>query len=385
MTAKIMTLLGTRPEGIKMAPVVKEIERTDNLISVFVNTAQHREMLDQVLDLFQLVPEYDLNVMRPKQRLEELTMRLFQGITPILEKEKPDMVLVHGDTTTTFVGAYAAFLQQIPVGHIESGLRTNHMYSPFPEELNRQLVGRLATYHFAVTEANKKNLLKENVAEKNIAVVGNTVIDALLEITSRHYQFEGELASIIHSTKKTILMTTHRRENIDELKHVYRAIQRVVKQHEDVQVVFPVHKNPLIRQKVMREFANMKQIHLIEPLDYEEFLHVLKHCYMVITDSGGIQEEAPALGKPVLVARDTTERPEGIEAGTLKVVGTSEEKIVALCEQLLRDEAAYNEMANAPNPFGDGYSAKQIVHTIQSLLEETRVIYQRKTDEVIYR
>ncbi|MFZ4451007.1 non-hydrolyzing UDP-N-acetylglucosamine 2-epimerase [Salibacterium aidingense] len=363
---KVMTIIGTRPEGIKMAPVVRALEASEYMESILLNTAQHRDMLDQVLDLFHLVPDYDLNIMKAGQRLEELTVRLFEGITPILEKEKPDVVLVHGDTTTTFIGAYASFLRQIPVGHVEAGLRTNTLYSPFPEELNRQMVGRLAAYHFAATEKNRQNLLKENARPDSIAVVGNTVIDALLEISERPFEFGDELKPIFENGKRTILLTTHRRENLEEMEQVYRAVQRIVQQHDDIQVVFPVHKNPVIRQKVMREFVDMKNIYLIEPLGYEQFVHVMKQSYLVITDSGGIQEEAPALGKPVLVARNTTERPEGVEAGTLKLVGTSEEAIVTAGETLLNDEKAYQQMSAVRNPFGEGNASRQIVDFLQS-------------------
>lgn len=363
---KVMTILGTRPEGIKMAPVIQALTQSDQFESVFVNTAQHREMLDQVLELFHIVPDYDLNIMQEGQSLEQLTSRIFLGLSPIIEKEKPDLVLVHGDTTTTFIGAYASFLKQVPVAHVEAGLRTNNMKSPFPEEANRQLVGRIADYHFSATNANRENLLQENVKNENIAVVGNTVIDALLTVADKPYVFPEHLGFIFLSGKKTILLTTHRRENLEELQHVYKAINRLVQENDDIQIVFPVHKNPVIRKKVTETIEDTSRVHLIEPLDYESFVHVMKHSYLVITDSGGIQEEAPALGKPVLVARNTTERPEGVDAGTLKLVGTSEETIYKEASRLLNEDQAYHEMSQVKNPFGNGESAQAILQHIQN-------------------
>lgn len=363
---KVMTILGTRPEGIKMAPVIQALTQSDQFESVFVNTAQHREMLDQVLELFHIVPDYDLNIMQKGQSLEQLTSRIFLGLSPIIEQEKPDLVLVHGDTTTTFIGAYASFLKQVPVAHVEAGLRTNDMKSPFPEEANRQLVGRIADYHFSATAANRKNLLQENIKNEKIAVVGNTVIDALLTVADKPYVFPEHLESIFLSDKKTILLTTHRRENLEELEHVYKAINRLVKENNDIQIVFPVHKNPVIRKKVAETMEDASRVHLIEPMDYENFVHIMKHSYLVITDSGGIQEEAPALGKPVLVARSTTERPEGVEAGTLKLVGTSEEIIYKEASRLLNDDQAYHEMSQIKNPFGNGESSQAILQHIQN-------------------
>ncbi|HLQ96916.1 MAG TPA: UDP-N-acetylglucosamine 2-epimerase (non-hydrolyzing) [Pseudogracilibacillus sp.] len=369
---KIMTIFGTRPEGIKMAPVIQTLQQDQELDCVCVNTAQHREMLDQVLALFSITPDYDLNLMQAGQNVEDLIGEMLIQLTAILQTEKPDMVLVHGDTSTTFIGAYAAFMQKIPVGHVEAGLRTHNIYSPFPEEMNRQMVGRIASYHFAATEKNKANLQKEATADSNVYVVGNTVIDALLDITSRKRRFNQELEQIFSTNKKTILLTTHRRENLDELENVYLAINQLVEQHEDVQVVFPIHKNPVIRQKVQHSFPESERVHFIEPLDYETFVHVMKESYLIITDSGGIQEEAPALGKPVLVARKTTERQEGIEAGTLKLVGTSKSKIYEACHHLLTDKQAYQTMAGKTNPFGTGATAKKIVRIIKAkLLEES--------------
>ncbi len=363
---KIMPIFGTRPEGIKMAPVVKALKRQEGIECIFVNTAQHREMLDQVLELFAIIPDYDLNLMQPGRTIEELTNILFTGLTEIIEQEQPDLVLVHGDTTTTFMGAYASFLQKVPVAHVEAGLRTHHPYSPFPEEMNRQMVSRMASYHFAATPRNKENLLKENIDENSISVVGNTVIDALLDVAERPFQFDDELQTIFSKDLKTILLTTHRRENFDELQNIYEAVNQLIQQYANIQVVFPIHKNPKIREKVSKAFQNNERIHLIEPLDYETFIHVMKKSYLIITDSGGIQEEAPSLGKPVLVARQTTERPEGVEAGTLKLVGTSVEAIYEQCSRLLTDRAAYENMANTRNPFGDGKTSARIIELIQS-------------------
>jgi UDP-N-acetylglucosamine 2-epimerase (non-hydrolysing) len=371
---KTMTIFGTRPEGIKMVPVVQALDKEQSISNIVVNTAQHREMLDQVLELFDIVPHYDLNIMQENQTLEELTGRLIRNISSIIKKEKPDLVLVHGDTTTTFAGAYSAFLNQVPIGHVEAGLRTNNISSPFPEEINRQLVGRMATYHFAPTLRNKENLLKENVKEEGIAVVGNTVIDVLLQISQRDSFFTDDLELLFNNGKRTILLTSHRRENLSSMKSVFRAIYRLVNDNKDVQVVFPVHKNPKVRKIVLDEIEGNKDIHLMEPLEYAQFIQAMNKAYLVITDSGGIQEEAPGLGKPVLVTRNTTERPEGVAAGTLKLVGTSEELIYQEAQTLLTDETAYKEMAAIKNPFGQGDSAAQIVEFIKRTLLQDMVI-----------
>ncbi|MFD1064809.1 non-hydrolyzing UDP-N-acetylglucosamine 2-epimerase [Oceanobacillus locisalsi] len=362
---KIMSVFGTRPEGIKMAPVVQALEQDPDIESIFVNTAQHRDMLDQVLHLFDITSDYDLNLMKEGQSLEDLTNRLIDKVSKVIEKEEPDLVLVHGDTTTTFVGAYAAYLQKVPVGHVEAGLRTHNIYSPFPEEINRQLVSKIATYHFAPTNRNKENLLRENVSGDNIQVVGNTVIDALLEISRRTSNLPNELENILATGKKTILLTMHRRENLEALQSVYRAIHRIVAANDDVQVIFPIHKNPVIREMALDEIGGNTDIYLIEPLEYEQFIHVMKNVYLIITDSGGIQEEAPGLGIPVLVARDTTERPEGVEAGTLRLVGTSEDIIVLETQRLLSNEDSYKMMSEVQNPFGQGDSANKIVAYIK--------------------
>ncbi len=382
---KVMTIFGTRPEGIKMAPVVKAIEQDTELECVFVNTAQHREMLDQVTALFDIKPDYDLDLMKPGQKVEELIGLMFSKLTAIIQLEKPDLILVHGDTTSTFVGAYAAFMQKIPVGHVEAGLRTDDMYSPFPEEMNRQMVGRIATYHFAATQKNKENLLKEAVKDKHIYVVGNTVIDALLEITSRDFQFNHELKHIFSNGLKTILLTTHRRENYHELVNIYQAINQLINDYDDIQVVFPIHKNPDIRKKVKESLQHSNRVHLIEPLDYETFVHVMKHSYVVITDSGGIQEEAPSLGKPVLVARNTTERQEGVDAGTLKLVGTSARKIYDECSNLLSNQLEYKKMEMIINPFGTGQTATKIVDLIKSiiLIDKLGAHFDVKENEII--
>lgn len=367
---KVMVIFGTRPEGIKMAPVVKALQMDREIDCVCVNTAQHREMLDQVLGLFEIIPDYDLNMMRAGQSVEQLTGLMLTKLSVIIEQEKPDLVLVHGDTTTTLIGAFAAFLQKVPIGHVEAGLRTYQKYSPFPEEINRQMVSRLADYHFSPTERNKNDLLKENIAEHSIYVVGNTVIDALLNMSLKPYEFKGELKSIFANGLKTILLTTHRRENFAELENIYEAINRLIQVHHDIQVIFPIHRNPEIRKKVYQSFSHNERVHLIEPLDYESFVHVMKHSYLVITDSGGIQEEAPSLGKPVLVARETTERPEGVEAGTLKLVGTSAQTIFAECSKLIVDASEYEKMGNIKNPFGDGNTAQRIVDILKTNLKQ---------------
>jgi UDP-N-acetylglucosamine 2-epimerase (non-hydrolysing) len=366
---KVMVIFGTRPEGIKMAPVVKALEIDAEIDCVVVNTAQHREMLDQVLQLFDILPAYDLNMMREGQSVAELTGSMLSKLSVIVEQEKPDLVLVHGDTTTTLVGAFAAFLQKVPIGHVEAGLRTYQKYSPFPEEMNRQMVSRLADYHFSPTERNKIDLLKENIAENSIYVVGNTVIDALLHVSMKPYEFKGELRDIFANGLKTILLTTHRRENLADLENIYEAIRQLIHEHGDIQVVFPIHRNPEIRKKVYQSFSSSERVHLIEPLDYESFAHAMKHSFLVITDSGGIQEEAPSLGKPVLVARETTERPEGVEAGTLKLVGTSALMIYEECSKLILDPIEYQKMTEIKNPFGDGNSSRRIVEIIKTELK----------------
>lgn len=358
---KVMTIFGTRPEAIKMAPVIQELRRHPEIETKVCVTAQHREMLDQVMDLFHLKADYDLNIMAQGQTLYDITGRVLRGLQEVFAKERPDCVLVHGDTTTTFTAALAAFYAQIPVGHVEAGLRTGNLLSPFPEEANRQLTGILARYHFAPTETARANLLRENKKGENIYVVGNTVIDALLATVKKDYTFEDKEIEQIEEHKRVILVTTHRRENLGApMHHVYRALRRLVDDIPDTEIVFPVHRNPLVREAVAEELEGHDRIHLVEPMEYEPFTNLMARSAIVLTDSGGIQEEAPSLGKPVLVLRDTTERPEAVEAGTVALVGTDEEAIYETAHRLLTDEAAYRQMAEAVNPYGDGKAAARI-------------------------
>lgn len=364
---KLMTVFGTRPEAIKMCPLVLEMRKYPEYIQPIVAvTAQHREMLDQVLDLFGIKPDYDLNIMTAGQTLYDVTTRALMGLKDVMEEAKPDMVLVHGDTTTTFAGALAAFYAQIPVGHVEAGLRTGNKYSPYPEEMNRKLTGSIADMHFSPTSTSKSNLLRENVDEKNILVTGNTVIDALQTTVREDYKFEdAKLNKVFASGNRLILMTTHRRENLGEpMRHVYRALKSVLETHSDVEAIFPVHKNPKVREIVREELGALDRVHLIEPMDYEPFANLMAKVDIVLTDSGGIQEEAPALGKPVLVLRDTTERPEAVEAGTVKLVGTAYEDVLHETNLLLDDAEHYRSMAEAANPYGDGRACERIIKAI---------------------
>ena len=364
---KLMTVFGTRPEAIKMCPLVLEMRKYPEYIQPIVAvTAQHREMLDQVLDLFGIVPDYDLNIMTSGQTLYDVTTRALMGLKPVMEEAKPDMVLVHGDTTTTFAGALAAFYAQIPVGHVEAGLRTGNKYSPYPEEMNRKLTGAMADMHFAPTATSKGNLLKENVNPASILITGNTVIDALQTTVHGDYHFADEDFNKVFATgHKLILMTTHRRENLGEpMRHVYRALKSVLETHENVEAIFPVHKNPKVREIVNQELGHLSRVHLIEPMDYEPFANLMAKVDIVLTDSGGIQEEAPALGKPVLVLRDTTERPEAVEAGTVKLVGTAYEDVLQETNRLLDDDEHYRSMAEAANPYGDGKACERIIKAI---------------------
>ena len=364
---KLMTVFGTRPEAIKMCPLVLEMRKYPEYIKPIVAvTAQHREMLDQVLDLFGIVPDYDLNIMTSGQTLYDVTTRALMGLKPVMEEAKPDMVLVHGDTTTTFAGALAAFYAQIPVGHVEAGLRTGNKYSPYPEEMNRKLTGAMADMHFAPTATSKGNLLKENVNPASILITGNTVIDALQTTVHGDYHFADEDFNRVFATgHKLILMTTHRRENLGEpMRHVYRALKSVLETHENVEAIFPVHKNPKVREIVNQELGHLSRVHLIEPMDYEPFANLMAKVDIVLTDSGGIQEEAPALGKPVLVLRDTTERPEAVEAGTVKLVGTAYEDVLQETNRLLDDDEHYRSMAEAANPYGDGKACERIIKAI---------------------
>ncbi len=364
---KVMTVFGTRPEAIKMCPLVLEMRKhPDEIEPLVAVTAQHREMLDQVLHLFGITPDYDLNIMSAGQTLYDVTEKALRGLQKVLEEAKPDLVLVHGDTTTTFAGALAAFYAQIPVGHVEAGLRTGNKYSPFPEEMNRKLTGALADYHFAPTATSKANLLRENVPEAKITVTGNTVIDALKTTVKPDYRFDDDnLHEVLDSGKRLILMTTHRRENLGEpMRHVYKALCEVLRTHNDVEAIFPVHKNPKVRQIVNEELGHLPQVHLIEPLDYQPFANLMARVDVVLTDSGGIQEEAPALGKPVLVLRDTTERPEAVTAGTVKLIGTAYEDVLRETNLLLDNPEHYRAMAEAVNPYGDGEACARIVNRI---------------------
>lgn len=362
---KVMTIFGTRPEAIKMAPVVKELLKRPEIEVKVCLTAQHREMLDQVVDLFALPVDYDLDVMESGQSLYDITARVLRRLEEVLRKEKPDYVLVHGDTTTTFTAALAAFYQQIKVAHVEAGLRTGNLASPFPEEANRQLTGILADLHFAPTETAKNNLIRENKKKENIFVVGNTVIDALLSTVKENYRFADKEIEDIEEHKRVILVTTHRRENLGApMHHVYKALRRLVESVPHTEVVFPVHRNPLVREAVEEELKGVPGIHLVEPMEYEPFTNLMARSSIVLTDSGGIQEEAPSLGKPVLVLRDTTERPEAVEAGTVKLVGTNENLIYDTAYRLLTDSSAYGAMAEAVNPYGDGKAAQRIAEVL---------------------
>ncbi|WP_277287878.1 non-hydrolyzing UDP-N-acetylglucosamine 2-epimerase [Veillonella montpellierensis] len=364
---KVMTIFGTRPEAIKMAPLVKALEAAPDMESIVTVTAQHRDMLDQVLHVFKITPDYDLNIMSQGQTLYDVTTRALMGLKDVLEQAQPDVVLVHGDTTTTFAGALAAFYQEIPVGHVEAGLRTGNIYSPFPEEMNRKLTGSLATYHFAPTAGSEQNLLTENVDKEHIYVTGNTVIDALQMTVQDGYHFEDDdLNTLDYEGKRIVLVTTHRRENLGEpMRHVYRAIRQLVDDFDDIQVVFPVHKNPKVRQVVQEELGHVDRVSLINPLDYEPFANLMARSYLVLTDSGGIQEEAPSLGKPVLVLRNTTERPEAVVAGTVQLVGTDKDRVYEEAHTLLADEKAYKQMSNAVNPYGDGKATQRILQALR--------------------
>ena len=364
---KVMTVFGTRPEAIKMAPVVLELSKhLEEITPIVAVTAQHREMLDQVLKLFKIRPDYDLNIMSAGQTLFDITSRALLGLNEVLTQAKPDIVLVHGDTTTTFVGALAAYYHQISVGHVEAGLRTGNKFSPYPEEMNRKLTGALTDLHFAPTETSKENLLREGVNEEKIFVTGNTVIDALYKTVSGEFNFDDELLDgIDYENKRIILVTTHRRENLGEpMRHVYKALKELTEEFSDVEIVFPVHKNPKVREVVNEELGGLEKVHLTDPLDYEPFAHLMSRAALILTDSGGVQEEAPALGKPVLVLRDTTERPEAVTAGTVRLIGTDKEKIFNEAKLLLTDSAEYKKMSEACNPYGDGSAAERIVQAL---------------------
>lgn len=360
---KVILIFGTRPEAIKMCPLINELNTREKIKTIICVTGQHRQMLDQVMKAFNVVPDYDLLIMKEQQTLFDITTNILNKLRELLEKEKPDIVLVHGDTSTTFAAALACFYLQIPIGHVEAGLRTYNIFSPYPEEFNRQAVGIISQYHFAPTELSKKNLLREGKREDRIYVTGNTAIDALRTTVRKDYvhpQLEWAKNS------RLILITAHRRENLGEpMQHMFRAIRRIVEEHQDVKAIYPIHMNPLVRQTASAELRGCERIRIIEPLDVLDFHNFLAHSFLVLTDSGGIQEEAPSLGKPVLVMRDTTERPEGIAAGTLKLVGTDEEKIYQHFKELLEDENVYNAMAHAGNPYGDGFASKRIADILE--------------------
>lgn len=365
---KVMTIFGTRPEAIKMAPLVLELKSRKEIETIVCVTAQHREMLDQVLDTFKIVPEYDLNIMKKGQTLSEITSRVLVGIEEVLKKEKPDIVLVHGDTTTTFSSALAAFYNQVSVGHVEAGLRTYNKYSPFPEELNRQMVSCISDINFAPTEVSFNNLIKENVDKDKIFITGNTAIDAMKYTVSDNYS--NPIFDWIGDSRM-ILLTCHRRENLGEsMKNIFRAVKRIVTEYKDVKVIYPIHLNPVIRELADEILKDCDRIKIIEPLEVVDFHNFINKSYLILSDSGGIQEEAPSLGKPVLVLRDTTERPEGIEAGTLKLVGTNEETIYNETKILLDNEDEYNKMSKASNPYGDGNASKRIVDNIISFFNK---------------
>ncbi len=365
---KVMVVFGTRPEAIKMAPVIKELKKVPDIETKVVVTAQHREMLDQVLHLFAIVPDYDLDLMKDHQDLYSITSGVLNGLQSIIAEEKPDLVLVHGDTTTTFAAALAAFYQKIPVGHVEAGLRTRNKYSPYPEEMNRSLTGKLAELHFAPTDLSRENLLNESVAAFKIWVTGNTVIDALMETVHPDFKFNDELNEI-NFNNRILLVTTHRRENWgDRMRDIYQALIQLVDEFADVEVVFPVHKNPTVKDIALEMLEGRERFHLLEPMEYEQFANLMNASHIILTDSGGMQEEAPSLGKPVLVLRDTTERPEAIQAGTVKLVGTLQEHVYKASRLLLSDQEEYHKMAHAVNPYGDGKAAVRIVKVVKDFL-----------------
>jgi UDP-N-acetylglucosamine 2-epimerase (non-hydrolysing) len=370
---KVLTVFGTRPEAIKMAPLVEALAKDAFFDAKVCVTAQHREMLDQVLNLFSIEPDYDLNIMKPGQGLTEITCRILEGLKPILESFKPDVVLVHGDTTTTVATSLAAFYQRIPVGHVEAGLRTGDLYSPWPEEANRTITGHLAMYHFAPTENSRQNLLRENISDNKIFVTGNTVIDALISVRDRVYADNNlrrslaECHPFLDSSKKLILVTGHRRESFgDGFERICHALAEIAKENSDVQIVYPVHLNPNVSEPVTRILGDVKNVVLIDPQEYLPFVYLMNQAYLILTDSGGIQEEAPSLGKPVLVMRDTTERPEAVDAGTVRLVGTDTQEIVRQVTRLLKDENEYQVMSRAHNPYGNGKACEQILAALKN-------------------
>ena len=363
---KVMTVFGTRPEAIKMAPLAIELKKYEEIESIVCVTAQHREMLDQVLEIFNITPEYDLDIMKTRQTLVGITTRVLEGLDEVIKKEQPDIVLVHGDTSTSFVAGLAAFYNQVTVGHVEAGLRTYDKYSPFPEEMNRQLTGRIADLHFSPTKQNRENLLKENISDESIYITGNTVIDALKTTVKKDYKFKEEILNTIDfDNRRVIIVTAHRRENLGEpLENICNALKTIVEEYKDVELVYPVHLNPAVRETAFGILGDMDRVHLINPLDVEDLHNAMAKSFMVMTDSGGIQEEAPALAKPVLVLRRETERPEAVAAGTVKIAGVDKDVIISLAKELLDSEDAYNKMARAANPYGDGEASRRTAQAI---------------------
>ena len=365
---KVMTIFGTRPEAIKMAPLVKELEKRKEIESIVCVTAQHREMLDQVLKVFNIKPDYDLNIMKQGQTLSEITSRVLLGLEEVIKEVKPNIILVHGDTTTTFAGTLAAFYNNIDIGHVEAGLRTWNKYSPFPEEMNRQMVDCMTDMYFAPTEVSKNNLLIQGINEEKIYITGNTAIDAMKYTVNDNYY--NEIFDWV-SEDKLILLTAHRRENLGEpMRNIFKAIKRILEEYSDIKVIYPIHLNPKVREVANEIFGGIERIKIIEPLGVFDFHNFIKKSYLILTDSGGIQEEAPSLGKPVLVLRDTTERPEGIKAGTLKLIGTDEKKVYKEIKKLLDDKSEYEKMSKANNPYGDGFASKKIVDEIINKYKE---------------
>lgn len=371
---KVMSIFGTRPEAIKMAPLVKVLEKDERFESIVCVTAQNREMLDSVMEIFDIKPQYDLNIMNHGQTIIDISNKVLKGVSDVLDQCKPDIVLVHGDTSTTLNSALAAFYNKVPVGHVEAGLRSYDNYSPFPEEMNRKLTGSIAELHFSPTENNKKNLLKEGISEEKIFITGNTVIDALKSVIKEDYIFESNsLNNIDFNNRKVILLTTHRRENWGEpMENIFRSIIDLLNANEDIEVVFPMHRNPKIRKLASKYFIEyLDRVHLIDPLEYVDFTNLMNKVYLIMTDSGGIQEEAPALGKPVIVLRTETERPEAVEAGTVKLVGVVKEVIVTEANRLIRDKESYELMSKSINPYGDGLASQRIVGLIENYFNKT--------------
>ena len=368
---KVLSVFGTRPEAIKMCPLVKALEKEKGIESIVCVTAQHREMLDAVLDIFDVKPQYDLNIMKHGQTIVDVSNKVLSGVDSVIKECKPDIVLVHGDTSTTLNGALAAFYNQVPVGHVEAGLRSGDIYSPFPEEANRKLTGAITTLHFAPTKSNEQNLLNEGIT-KNVYITGNTVIDALLSVINDNHSFTDQsLNNIDFANEKVVLLTAHRRENWGEpMKDIFAAVRELAEKNDDVRIIFPMHKNPMIRELAAKAFEGIaEKVNLIEPLEYVDFANLMSKCYLIMTDSGGIQEEAPALGKPVMVLRTETERPEAVEAGTVKLVGIEKNRIFECANDLIRDDLEYKKMAQAVNPYGDGKSCERIIKIIKNYFE----------------